>query len=131
MSNSWNPLAYKPSEVFKAIVGFLAPALVFLGGAVLADSDGGTAITSSEWLQALIAAVVTSAGVFAAGNKSVNPPPNPEGGFIGGGLLAVLGVVLIVVGFLGLFHVIGLSLAVSIVLIVIGLVLVVVSRGDL
>jgi hypothetical protein len=36
-----------------------------------------------------------------------------------------------VVGFLGLFHVIALSLAVSIVLIVAGLVLVVLSRGDL
>lgn len=129
MSNSWNPLAYKPGEVLKAVVGFLAPALVFLGTAVLESSDGGTSITGSEWLQALIAAVVTSAGVFSASNKSENPPPNPEGGYAG--ILAILGVVLIVVGVLGLFHVLGISLAVSIVLVVIGLLLVVLGRSDL
>jgi arginine exporter protein ArgO len=38
-------------------------------------------------------------------------------------LLAVLGVILIVVGILGLLHVIGLSLTVSIIIIVVGLVL--------
>ena len=129
MKSSWNPLAYKPGEVFKAIIAFLAPALVSLGAAVLEDSAGGTTITQAEWLQALIAAVVTSAGVFSASNKSENPPPNPEGGY--GGILAILGVVLIVVGILGLFHVLGLSLAVSVVLVVVGLVLLVLGRSDL
>jgi hypothetical protein len=132
VNNSWNPLAYKPSEVAKAILAFIAPALVSLGSAILAESDGGSKITGQEWLAAVTSAVLTSIGVFAVGNKKVNPPPNPEGGYTGaGGLIAVLAVVLIVVGLLGLFGILALSLPVAIVFVVVGLVLLVVSRTAL
>jgi hypothetical protein len=61
----------KPSnyrKYWKAIIGALAPAAVVLGSAVLEKSDGGTAITTSEWLTALVAAVLTGGGVAAKKN---------------------------------------------------------------
>ena len=57
----------------KAIVGFVAPGLVTLGAALTNASDGGKAITQTEWLGALIACVVTAAGVYAVKNTPQNP----------------------------------------------------------
>lgn len=129
MSKSeWNPLNYSPSELLKSVAGFFAPGLVSLGSAITADSDGGSKITTTEWLTALIAAVVTSTAVFAAKNKKVDPPPNPDNGYVGIGLVfTVVGVVLILLGLLGLFHVLGLSLALSVTFAVVGVVLLVVG----
>lgn len=53
----------------KAIVGFVAPGIVTLGSALTAGSDGGTNITGSEWLTALIACLVTGGFVYAIPNK--------------------------------------------------------------
>jgi hypothetical protein len=53
----------------KAIVGFAAPGVVALGGALTAQSDGGTRITAYEWVSAAIACLVTSGLVFAIPNK--------------------------------------------------------------
>lgn len=128
MNSSWNPFAYKPSELWKSIVAFVAPGLITLGGALLEDSPGGSSITGSEYLQAVIVAVVTSAGVFSATNKSVNPPPNPERGAVG--VLAVVGLLLVFVAILGLLGVVNLGLAICVVLAIIGLLLLVVDwRG--
>lgn len=52
----------------KAIVGFLAPGIVVIGGALTAGSDGGSAITAAEWGTALVAAFGTGAAVALKGN---------------------------------------------------------------
>lgn len=57
------------SKYWKAVVGFVAPGAVLIGSAVTVGSDGGTKITMSEWVTALVACVVTSAGVAAVSNK--------------------------------------------------------------
>jgi hypothetical protein len=63
------------AQYWKAIVGFIAPGAVIIGSAVTESSDGGTAITTSEWVTALVACVVTSAGVAWVANA---PKPVQE-----------------------------------------------------
>jgi len=67
----------------KAVVAFIAPAVVILLGATLAASDGGETITRAEWLTALVACLGTGGTVYAVPNKdpkarhqreSVQPP---------------------------------------------------------
>lgn len=58
---------------WKAVVGFVAPGAVIIGSAVTETSDGGSRITTAEWVTALVACVITSAGVAAVANK----PPQP------------------------------------------------------
>ena len=67
----------------KAIVAFVAPAVVLLLGATLAASDGGETITRAEWITALITCLGASGTVYAVPNKdprarhqaeSVQPP---------------------------------------------------------
>jgi len=67
----------------KAVVAFIAPAVVILVGATLAVSDGGETITRAEWWTAIAACFGTSGAVWAAPNKdrkarhqseSVQPP---------------------------------------------------------
>lgn len=58
--------AVKP--YLKAVVAFVAPAAVVLTGAVLEGSVGGEAVTTGEWITALCAAVITSAGAYAVPN---------------------------------------------------------------
>lgn len=73
----------KIAPYWKAVVGFVAPGAVTLGSAVLDTSDGGSRITSTEWITALVACLVTSAAVYSAPNRdpyaqhqdeSVQPP---------------------------------------------------------
>ena len=73
----------KIAPYWKSIVGFIAPGAVIIGSAVLEGSDGGAKITQAEWATAIVAMVITSAGVFGAANKdpdalhqdeSVQPP---------------------------------------------------------
>jgi len=68
---------------WKAVVAFIAPGLVVIGSAITAGSDGGTRITTTEFVSALIAMFVTSGVVYATPNKdkrgrhqteSVQPP---------------------------------------------------------
>lgn len=60
----------KIGQAAKAVVGFVAPAVVSLGVAVTAGSDGGSSITTSEWFTAVIAALVTSGFVYGVPNAS-------------------------------------------------------------
>lgn len=53
----------------KAIVGFISPGAIIVGASVLENSDGGSAITQSEWVTAVVAAIVTAGGVGYARNK--------------------------------------------------------------
>lgn len=59
---------------WKAVIAFMAPGAVMIGSAVLENSAGGEMITQGEWITALVAAVVASAGVAA---KSNGPKPTP------------------------------------------------------
>jgi hypothetical protein len=53
----------------KALVGFVAPGAVLIGAAVQDGSAGGSVITSAEWVQAIVACIVTAAGVYTIPNK--------------------------------------------------------------
>lgn len=68
---------------YKAVAGFLVPFLTQLAAALTGTSDGGTNITSQEWLTAIITSLVAGGVVFAVPNKdpladhqseSVQPP---------------------------------------------------------
>lgn len=54
------------AKYWKAGVAFVAPGAVLVGAAVTEASEGGTTITTSEWVTALVACVVTSGAVYAA-----------------------------------------------------------------
>lgn len=60
-------------KYWKAVVGFIAPGVVLIGSSITDASDGGSKITTTEWITALIACVATSAGVYAARNKQAQP----------------------------------------------------------
>lgn len=53
---------------WKGILGFIAPGAVIIGASVLEKSDGGTAITTAEWVTAAVAMIVTGAAVTAKSN---------------------------------------------------------------
>lgn len=54
---------------YKAVMGFLAPAAAIIISAVLEGSDGGTAITGSEWVTALATSILTAGTVYAIPNR--------------------------------------------------------------
>lgn len=58
----------KAAQYWKAILGFIVPGAVIIGSSVLEGSDGGTTITTSEWITALVACIVTAGAVAAKGN---------------------------------------------------------------
>jgi hypothetical protein len=67
-------------EYWKGILGFLVPGAVVIGSSVLSDSDGGTSITGSEWVTAIVAMIVTGAAVTLKGNAAAptaTPPVEP------------------------------------------------------
>jgi hypothetical protein len=63
---------------WKAIIAFLVPGAVVIGSAVTSGSDGGTSITSAEWVTAVVAMIVTG-GAVAAGpaNAPEHTTPAP------------------------------------------------------
>lgn len=54
---------------WKALVGFAVPAAVIITSAVQSGSDGGSSITTAEWVTAICAAVITAGGVAVTGNR--------------------------------------------------------------
>jgi hypothetical protein len=60
---------------WKAILAFLVPGAIIIGSSVLGDSDGGSTITGSEWVTAVVAMIVTGAAVGVKGNA----PEIPKG----------------------------------------------------
>jgi hypothetical protein len=71
----------KIAPYWKAVLGFIAPGAVVIGGAVTEASAGGTAITSGEWILAAVAAIVTGAGVYTVPNApQSNLPARPPAG---------------------------------------------------
>lgn len=65
-------LGEKIAEYRKAIAGLLVPALIVLGASLFAGSDGGTAVTLSEWVTIAIAALGTSTAVAGVANKPLS-----------------------------------------------------------
>lgn len=61
----------KVSQYYKAIAAFIAPGAVIIGSAVQDSSAGGSAIVTAEWVTAVVACVVTAAGVYVAPKKPV------------------------------------------------------------
>lgn len=55
---------------WKAVVGFLGPGATIIIASVVDTSDGGTRITGSEWITALMTAIVTAAAVYTVPNKA-------------------------------------------------------------
>ena len=56
---------------WKALIGFVAPGVVLIGSAVLEGSAGGETITQGEWITAVVASVVTAAGVYSKANVDI------------------------------------------------------------
>jgi len=69
----------------KALVGFLVPAAVVITSSVQEGSDGGSAITTAEWITAACAAVITGGGVWAVKNRAPAEPVVPGDGAETGG----------------------------------------------
>ena len=62
-------------QYWKAILGFLVPGAIIIGSSVLSDSDGGTTITGSEWVTAVVAMIVTGAAVGFKANEPAHTTP--------------------------------------------------------
>jgi len=60
---------------WKAILAFVVPGAVIIGSSVLDASDGGSTITTSEWVTAAVACIVTAGAVGAKGNADKVPTP--------------------------------------------------------
>lgn len=55
----------------KAIVGFIIPLAASVIAAMTPDSIGGVTIVPNEWIYAIAAAILTSAGVYQVRNTEV------------------------------------------------------------
>ena len=56
------------AQYWKAILGFVVPGAVIIGSSVTANSDGGSTITTTEWVTAAVACIVTGGAVAAKSN---------------------------------------------------------------
>lgn len=56
----------KIAPYYKAVAGVLVAFLTSLGSALLEDSAGGSSVTASEWITAVVAGLVVGGGVFVA-----------------------------------------------------------------
>jgi len=68
---------------WKGILAFLVPGAVVIGASVLDPSDGGSTITTAEWVTAAVAMIVTGGAVTVKGNadeEPVAPVTPPTGG---------------------------------------------------
>jgi hypothetical protein len=70
----------------KAVVAFLTPGVVLVLAAMQDSSDGGSVITRTEWITAVLTCVTAAGAVFGVPNKdplaqhqdeSVQPPTEP------------------------------------------------------
>lgn len=53
----------------KAVLAFITPAAVTIVASITEASDGGTRITSSEWITALCNCIITATAVYAVPNR--------------------------------------------------------------
>jgi hypothetical protein len=64
----------KIDQARKAVAALLVPALVVLIAALTDGSDAGSEISTGEWLTALVAALTSSATVYAVRNGASADP---------------------------------------------------------
>lgn len=64
---------------WKAILAFIVPGAVIIGSAVTGDSDGGSTITTAEWVTAVVAMIVTGGAVAAGPANAPKETPAPAG----------------------------------------------------
>lgn len=73
----------KIAPYYKAVTGLLVPFLTSIGAALVSSSEGGSSITTNEWIAAVVVGLVAGGAVFAVPNKdpealhqdeSVQPP---------------------------------------------------------
>lgn len=73
----------KIAPYYKAVTALLVPFLTSVGAALMESSDGGTNITTNEWISAVVVGLIAGGAVFAIPNKdplaehqdeSVQPP---------------------------------------------------------
>ena len=62
------------NEARKAVAALVLPGLVVVGTAVLDGGDGGSAITTAEWIAVAIASLGTGGAVYGIRNGS-SPDP--------------------------------------------------------
>jgi hypothetical protein len=68
----------KIAPYYKAVVGFAVPFLSQIIAALLGTSDGGSSVTTSEWLTAVVTSLVAGGVVFAVPNKDPNAEHQEE-----------------------------------------------------
>jgi hypothetical protein len=62
----------------KAIAAFVTTAATTVAAALLLGTDGGVAITQTEWISIAVTTILAAAGVFLApANKAPEAPPAP------------------------------------------------------
>lgn len=83
----------KVAPYYKAVTGLAVPFLGSVGFALAAGSDGGSAVTTGEWVQAVVLGLVGGGATFSIPNKdpraqhqdeSVQPPDKPFTGYASG-----------------------------------------------
>jgi hypothetical protein len=73
----------KWQRYWKAIAGALAPGAVTIVASVTPQSEGGSSITTSEWITALATIIISGAAVYVAPPNDYSEPaptPPPAGG---------------------------------------------------
>jgi hypothetical protein len=85
-------LVQRVDEARKAVAAFVVPALVALGSALLAGSDGGSGVSAAEWVTVVVAGLGTSGIVYEVRNARSDDSGHVDG------VTAVLGVVIVAAG---------------------------------
>jgi hypothetical protein len=67
-------LVQRIDEARKAIAGLLVPGLTVLGTAVLDGSDGGSRITTAEWIAVVVASLAAGGAVYVVRNGESGDP---------------------------------------------------------
>jgi hypothetical protein len=79
----------KVAPYYKAVTGLAVPFLGSVGFALTSGSDGGSAVTTGEWVQSVVLGLVGGGAVFSIPNKdpqalhqdeSVQPPARGDVG---------------------------------------------------
>jgi general stress protein CsbA len=68
----------KWQKYWKAIAGAIAPGVVVIVASVTSQSEGGSTITTSEWVTAVAAIILTGASVYAAPPNDYSTPVQVE-----------------------------------------------------
>jgi hypothetical protein len=68
----------KWQRYWKAIAGAIAPGVVIIVSSVTEQSEGGTTITTSEWVTAVAAIILSGAAVYVAPPNDYSTPAQVE-----------------------------------------------------